>query len=229
MAGGGPGSLGAGSGSFVIGSSGNSLNTNVLVYHGATDAPTVDIVAGPTTLVNDISYAAFNASYLQLPTADYTIAVTDASGTNTVATYSAPLATLNLQGNSLVALASGFLNPANNSNGANFGIWVALPAGGDLIPLPVVTSIESKKLSNTLSIYPNPASDKLIIVNPSYITENTVATIYNHIGEIVLNQQLSANQTGLTTIEIENFSNGFYTIEIVNNQTRLMSKFSVTK
>jgi len=61
-----------------------------------------------------------------------------------VATYSAPLAALNLQGNSLVALASGFLNPANNSNGAAFGIWVALPTGGDLIQLPTVNATPAR-------------------------------------------------------------------------------------
>jgi biopolymer transport protein ExbD len=39
----------------------------------------------------------------------------------------------------LVAVASGFLSPSNNSNGPAFGIWVALPSGGDLIPLPIAT------------------------------------------------------------------------------------------
>ena len=39
-----------------------------------------------------------------------------------------------------VVVASGFLNPANNSNGAGFGLWVALPSGGNLIPLPTSTA-----------------------------------------------------------------------------------------
>ncbi len=208
--------------------SGNALNTNILVYHGATDAPTVDIVAGPTTLVNDISYAAFNASYLQLPTADYTIDVTDASGTNTVASYSAPLATLNLQGASLVAVASGFLNPANNSNGAAFGIWVALPSGGNLIPLSIVTSLENTTSNAGVAVYPNPASHKLVISNLSN-TEKTVVNIYNNIGKLVLSKQIQANTSSTNTIEIENLSNGLYTLEVIANERKSTTKLAVVK
>ncbi len=209
--------------------SGNPLNTNVLVYHGATDAPTVDIVAGPTTLVNDIAYAAFDAAYLQLPTADYQISVTDASGAFTVATYSAPLATLNLGGASLVALASGFLTPANNSNGADFGIWVAQPTGGNLIPLPLVTSINEQESNNTLSVYPNPASDKLIISSAMLMSEKTTVNIYNSIGEIVLNQQIGSNSSTTANIEINNLSTGLYTLEVVGNTSKTTSKISIIK
>jgi hypothetical protein len=209
--------------------SGNPANTNVLVYHGATDAPTVDIVAGPSTLVNDIAYGEFDAAYLQLPTQDYQISVTDASGAVTVATYNAPLATLNLGGASLVALASGFLTPANNSNGADFGIWVALPAGGNLIPLPLVTSINEQESNNTLSVYPNPASDKLIISSAMLMSEKTTVTIYNSIGEIVLNQQIGSNSSTTANIEINNLATGFYTLEVVGNTVKTTSKFSIIK
>jgi hypothetical protein len=208
--------------------SGNPANTNILVYHGATDAPTVDIVAGASTLVDDISYAEFDASYLQLPTADYEISVTDASGANIVATYSAPLANLNLQGASLVAVASGFLNPANNSNGPDFGIWVSLPIGGNLIPLPVVTSIENAVNNGNLNIYPNPASDKLMISN-LVSSENSIVNIYNNIGALVLTQQIQQNSSAVNTIEIENLSNGLYTIEVIGKQTKSTSKLSIAK
>ena len=208
--------------------SGNPANTNILVYHGATDAPTVDIVAGASTLVNDISYAEFSTDYLQLPTNDYVISVTDASGANIVASYSTPLATLNLQGASLVALASGFLAPGNNSNGPDFGIWVSLPTGGNLIQLPIVTSIENKTSNIGLNVYPNPASDKLMISN--FINaEKTVVNIYNSIGELVLTQQLQANTSSTNTIEVEQLSNGLYTVEVIGNDTKSATKLSVVK
>lgn len=209
--------------------SGNPANTNILVYHGATDAPTVDVVAGANTLVDDISYAEFDTDYLQLPTVDYVISVTDATGANTVASYSAPLATLNLQGVSLVAVASGFLNPGNNSGGPNFGIWVSLPSGGNLIPLPVVTSIENSNANATLNVFPNPTSDKLMINHPSFTSEKTIVNIYNQLGEIVLSQQISASSSSISTIEMESLSNGLYSVEVVNNQIRLTTKISVLK
>jgi hypothetical protein len=60
-----------------------------------------------------------------------------ADGETTVVAYVAPLATLELEGTALTVVASGFLNPANNSDGPAFGLFVATAAGGDLIPLPV--------------------------------------------------------------------------------------------
>lgn len=113
-------------------------NTDILVYHGATDAPAVDLLSG-SLLIDNLNYGSFNNAYLQIPTSNLNITLTDATGVDTVDTYAAALATLGLQDSALVAVASGFLTPSNNSNGASFGIWVALPSGGSLIQLPVVT------------------------------------------------------------------------------------------
>ncbi|MBZ0206467.1 MAG: DUF4397 domain-containing protein [Flavobacteriales bacterium] len=112
--------------------------TDVLVYHGSTDAPTVDVYESSAlnaTAVNDISYSEF-AGYLPLPTADYTLQVRDATNSTIVAAYSAPLSTLGLGGAAITVLASGFLDPAANSNGPEFGLFVALATGGPLVPLP---------------------------------------------------------------------------------------------
>jgi|TARA_B110000914_G_C15452972_1_gene441880 hypothetical protein len=117
----------------------NEGNTDLLIHHGSTDAPTVDVVetgVGAGTIVDDASYGDFT-SYLELSTADYTLEIRDASGQVTYATYSAPLLTLGLTGASAVVVASGFLDPSSNSNGEFFGLFVALPAGGDLVALPV--------------------------------------------------------------------------------------------
>jgi hypothetical protein len=115
----------------------NPSNTDVLVFHGATDAPVVDVVGvGAGTLVNDLAYAQFSNGYLALPTADYNVQIRNQAGTDVVAEYLAPLQTLNLDGEALVVVASGFLNPANNSNGPAFGLYVAPVTGGNLIALP---------------------------------------------------------------------------------------------
>jgi len=114
-------------------------NTDLLAFHGSTDAPTVTIWetgVGAGEIIDDFSYGDF-AGYLELETLDYVIEVRDETGTVVVASYSAPLASLGLDGAAITAVASGFLDPSNNSNGAEFGIWVALASGGDLIPLPV--------------------------------------------------------------------------------------------
>lgn len=139
----------------------NTGETDVLVFHGATDAPTVDVAeigAGAGTIVDDLAYGQFQG-YLELPTANYRLAVQDQTGSTTVATYDAPLSALGLENAALTVLASGFLNPAANSDGPDFGLYVALPAGGALIPLPVTTGVEDAILGNT-QLYPNPARNQ---------------------------------------------------------------------
>ncbi len=119
-----------------------ATNTDVLVHHGSTDAPTVDVFESYVpagTIVNNASYSDF-AGYLELGTADYTLEIQDETGSVVVASYEAPLATLELEGVALTVVASGFLDPSVNGDGPAFGLWVALPSGGDLIELPKSTA-----------------------------------------------------------------------------------------
>ena len=120
-------------------SSTNAGETSVLVHHGSTDAPTVDVreTSVPAgIIVDDISYTEFQG-YLDLATQDYTLDVELGDNSAVVESYEAPLQTLGLTDSAITVVASGFLDPAINQNGEAFGLWVALPAGGALVPLPV--------------------------------------------------------------------------------------------
>jgi len=122
--------------------------TDILVHHGSTDAPTVDIYEvgiGAGLIVDDLMYGDY-AGYLELEAKDYILEIRDETGTNTVARYEAPLETYDINGIALTILASGFLNPENNSNGSAFGLWVALPSGGPLLELPVKNMQETAKV-----------------------------------------------------------------------------------
>ncbi len=137
-------------------------NTDVLVHHGSTDAPTVDVVetgVGAGTIVDDASYTDF-AGYLELGTLDYELSITDMTGATTVATYGAPLQTLGLDGAAITVLASGFLDPSVNSDGPGFGLWVALADGGNLLELPIVTSLNDLE-EVQVGVFPNPATDQV--------------------------------------------------------------------
>ncbi|MEX2597352.1 MAG: DUF4397 domain-containing protein, partial [Salibacteraceae bacterium] len=124
-------------------------NTDILVHHGATDAPTVDVnevLVGAGTIVDDLSYGEFDG-YLELETVDYTLNVMDETNTTEVAQFQAPLSTLGLEGAAITVVASGFLDPSLNSDGAEFGLWVALADGGDLVELPN-TPLSINEVSN---------------------------------------------------------------------------------
>ena len=117
----------------------NPSEVDVLVFHGSTDAPEVSVWAmGAETGLFTFSYTDFQG-YLSLPVDDYVLEIRTPDGQIVVAAFEAPLSTLDLGGAALTVLASGFLNPSNNSNGPAFGLFVAGSTAGALLPLPVYT------------------------------------------------------------------------------------------
>jgi hypothetical protein len=208
--------------------SGNASNTSVLVYHGATDAPVVDVTSNGNILVDNLDFSEFSNGYLELPTANYTINLKEGFGSTILASYTAPLSTMAMQGKAIVIVASGFMNTNSNSNGEDFGLWGSLAAGGALIPLPVVTSLTKSSNENQIVLYPNPASNQLNILNLG-IGENNLINIYNQLGEIVFSKSISTNGNSSASVEIDNLPNGLYTVEVSNNSKRFTSKISIIK
>jgi hypothetical protein len=193
--------------------------TDVLVFHGSTDAPTVDVVetgVGAGTIVDDLSYGEYQG-YLELPTADYELSIKDETGANTVAVFLAPLETLSLDGASLVTVASGFLNPDNNSDGPAFGLWVALPAGGPLVELPNVTSVDETSIDEiSFNVYPNPARTQ---VNIDYALTNDAdvqVAMYDLTGNMLRVIELGTlrEQAHQLTLNISDLQNGLYFVRI---------------
>ena len=129
----------------------NAGETSLLVNHGSTDAPTVDVreTSVPAGIVvDDVSYGEFQG-YLDLINQDYIIDVELGDNSAVVDSYSAPLQSLGLADAAVTIVASGFLDPSLNQNGAAFGLWVALPAGGPLVELPEAPTAEVQIIHNS--------------------------------------------------------------------------------
>lgn len=201
-----------------------SGNTDVLVHHGSTDAPTVDIIetgVGAGTLVDNISYTEFQG-YLELPTADYVLDVTDETGSVTVASYQAPLASLELDGAALVAVATGFLDPSQNSDGPAFGIGVALPTGGPLVMLPEFLGNQDFELSNAIALYPSPAEEQVTLSNSSSI-KLEAATVYDLKGKLISQIDLQDMQ-GERVIDVSSYATGVYMVHIIGAQSSVVKR-----
>lgn len=97
----------------------------LLAYHGAPDAPTVDVVAVDVgVLVDDLAYRAYSGT-ISVPAADYVLQVTPGDDNGTVvASFEAPLS--GLGGGTAVVFASGFLTGAGLPE---FGLFAALTDG----------------------------------------------------------------------------------------------------
>ena len=112
----------------------NPANAEFLVFHGAPDAPTVDVNArGVGTLVDDISFPEFAPDYLSVPPDSYTIDVTLSNGTTRVRSFEADLSSA--AGAALVVAATGFVAPGPGQ--PDFGL-LAVFADGTTALLPEV-------------------------------------------------------------------------------------------
>lgn len=194
-------------------------NVDVLVVHGSTDAPTVNVneIAIPAgIIVDDISYGQ-TAGYLDLPEANFVLNV-EANGT-AVASYNAPLADLMLADNGIIVLASGFLNPAANNNGEAFGLFVALPGGGALVPLQNVLSIEEENIGS-LGVYPNPTNDFLNLKIDDFKSETV--EVYSLSGSL-----LKTFNTNEEKIFVGDLENGMYILRANNGTQTLQTSFIV--
>lgn len=82
-------------------------------------------------------------------------------------------------------------------------------------------SLKSSLLSNEVSIYPNPAYDRLQLVVPEGGTKVASISIINLLdGKQVLYQKMNGN----SSIDLSNIKDGFYMVNITNTNGKLIQK-----
>ncbi len=109
---------------------------SILTFGGATDQVTVDLeyLTEGTTLFNDITYGAFHGTgYVEAEAGNISVDMTDDTGNNSLGQYCLQLPFIGPAAITLVS--SGFVNPAENSNGAPFGWYFVTPFGGPFVPI----------------------------------------------------------------------------------------------
>lgn len=201
---------------------------DLLVVHGATDAPAVDVVAeGVATIVNNAVYGDIT-NYISVPAAAYTLAVQDSTGKTTVARFAAGLS--GLGGSSAVVFASGFLTPASNKGGPAFGLFAALP-NGTVVPLDAVTGLNDQlKTFASVIAFPVPAQDNLTIEIMSASSEIIEVEVLDLTGKSLNASNYKAfagsNQFILNT---ENLKAGSYIAKIKGQSNISAINFSVSK
>jgi Ca2+-binding RTX toxin-like protein len=160
----------------------NAANVEVLAFHGAPDAPTVDVQArGAGTVVNDFSFRSFaSEGYLSLPPADYDLDVTTADGLVNVRGFDANLS--GAAGKSVTVLASGFVvPPGGNTN--DFQLLAAFADGTTaLLPVlaPTVTGTSGRDVvfvteaSGVIAVTSNGDTQRFLAATNRAITINTL-------------------------------------------------------
>ncbi|MCH8568918.1 MAG: choice-of-anchor D domain-containing protein [Balneolales bacterium] len=98
------------------------------VYHGATDAPAVDIFVREldTNILEGVVYGDFS-DYFSVPAADYVIEVRPAGSSSPVGVFFADAS--GLSGVAAGIYASGFLSPGDNNDGESFALVIVTADG----------------------------------------------------------------------------------------------------
>ena len=138
-------------------------NVRLLFVHAATDAQRVDVVVRQTgAVLASLNYA--QSGFATVPVGDYTIDVRFSTSQSIIASFAAPLQSLNFGGQRVTCVLTGFLNPKTNQDGQALGM-VAAPS----VPVFVdsVTSVASVMLPivDKPFVAPNPTTTVQIIDN----------------------------------------------------------------
>jgi Ca2+-binding RTX toxin-like protein len=155
---------------------------DVLAFHGAPDAPTVDVAArGVGTVVNNFSFRSFaSEGYLSLTPADLDLDVTTADGLVNVRGFDANLS--GAAGKSVTVLASGFVvPPGGNKN--DFQLLAAFADGTTaLLPVlaPTVTGTGGRDVvfvteaAGVISVTSNGSTQRFLAATNRTISINTL-------------------------------------------------------
>jgi hypothetical protein len=199
----------------------NPGDVDLRAVHGATDAPTVDVVAaGVATLVDDAAYGDITP-YFSVPPAIYTLNVTPGNNNSViVASFAADLS--GLAGSSAVVMASGFLAPAANQNGPAFALIAALP-NGTVVTFNNVTGLQESLPVTGFEIFPNPASDVLHVRLDDLRPGTRVA-----VSDLAGRQWLSAEAGDRLALDVSDLPAGMYLLRLQNGEGSISTRFAVT-
>lgn len=133
----------------------NSVDASVvdlLVFHGSTDAPSIDILANGVTppLIDNLNFGDQTGSYISVDPTLANLSITPANDNSTrLSSFKPNLA--NLAGKTAFLFVSGFLDASQNQNGPTFKLFIggANVAGGKLneskLDYSQITDIEYSK------------------------------------------------------------------------------------
>jgi len=202
---------------------------DLLLYHGSTDAPTVDVTVQATggVLFDDVAYGDYQG-YVNVPAASYQLNVTPAADNNVaVKAYEADLT--GLEGGAATVFATGFLGEADGPTA--FGVWAAL-ADGTTFPLgEVTTTREVDAAFDEFLIAPNPARVQVTVqynINePLQVTEE----IRSFTGQVVQASDLGIQVAGQHnhTVRVSDLPAGMYTYNLVTPLGTITRRLVVTR
>jgi Domain of unknown function (DUF4397)/Secretion system C-terminal sorting domain len=205
----------------------NTASVDLVLYHGAPDAPEVDVTLPTgTPIFDNIEYGEFS-NYLSVPPASYTINLTPSTdNANVLAKYLADIS--GLTGGSATIFASGFFTPTGTEPALQ--VWVALP-DGTTFPLPIVSSTNELPTLDQAQIAPNPVNSVLNLNMELSEATDLRFRIMDVAGRTIQDGNWGMLPSGNNTqqIEVSRLLAGTYFLELLGANGQQTLKFSVQR
>ncbi len=199
----------------------DSNEVGVQFFHGAYDAPAVDIVSGGSSIFDDVSYGGFGSDFLFIPADNgYRLDVTTADNSATVESYKLDIDWW--KSNTLTVFATGSLEDGTFypyvalSNGGTYPIALwdgpavlneenveALQRGASIL-----NQVQLQNEWEELEIFPNPFSYNTTIRYSSRTESNTSFEVYDVNGRLIQNINLGTQLPGVYSQEINLIEHG---------------------
>lgn len=186
---------------------------DILFYHGSTDTGSLLFSNSETEqeFVPQLSFGDHSLDYVALSSFEnFTINISSTTG-YLFGNYDFPSLSSGLEGEAVLVLTHGFMNPPNNSNGAALSAWM-MRSDGSLHPLEkrFVSQLSELSPPYRALLFPNPADRYVgVMKDGKLMDENDFFSIRDTVGRVVLKSQT----TGYF-IDISALSVGFYILQI---------------
>ncbi|MFN0032193.1 MAG: DUF4397 domain-containing protein [Flavobacteriales bacterium] len=199
--------------------------TDINFFLGSTDTPAMnaDEVLTSTSIHTTDAYGNYSGYNTFDTPENYGVAYQ--AGTINVGTYAINTDLLALEDESAVVFTSGFLNPANNSNGPAWQVWIA-KADGTTQMLDDYINIDEHSQAQVI-LYPNPTNSVLMFDG---ITEGIQSyNIADVSGRVVVSNQHFSCMNGLQIADISTLPVGNYLLQMVRDGGTQSVQFEIAR
>ncbi|MEL6718916.1 MAG: T9SS type A sorting domain-containing protein, partial [Bacteroidota bacterium] len=211
--------------------SGNG-SVDLIAFHGTTDAPDLDVYLPQIqqTTVDDLPYGEFT-DYVTVPAiaGQVQLDVMDRNQNTMFGTFYGDLS--QFTGQAITIFSSGFLNPQRNRNGANFGLFAALPNGTVIELQGGATENRTAarvKLKQLVKISPNPAEHWVNIALEDWALEPLHVQLFSSTGQLVREEKVDINSSHqLLQWNISDLPHMIYTLKITQGERVITQQLGV--
>lgn len=194
---------------------------DVCIHHGASEFESIFIEEASNSssaLEFTVDYAT-STDYTEMALTTYSVRVFEPQEDSLIGRYLLPLRALNLEGEAITLLSNGYIDTSSNEN-TPFGLWLARPFAAPFIPLSATTGL-SELSTESIQVFPNPASDHLTIRSEERIDRVSMHSIN---GQRVFEASPGNDQYSLI---LSDFPSGVFILEVETESETVLKKLII--